>query len=146
MRGSVTVSTRADLEQLLSSVAHHLASRLSTVLAEHGSTLEEWRVLSLLGISDGQSMSRIAAYSMLPAPTLTKLVDRMVAANLVHRRGDEEDRRRVLIHLTARGRATLVRLQQPVRAEQARHDEVIAEVVDPTSLTTMLSDVLDLLD
>jgi DNA-binding MarR family transcriptional regulator len=46
----------------------------------------------------------------LPAPTLTKAVDQLVAANLEYRRADRHDRRRVLIYLTARGRHLHARL------------------------------------
>jgi DNA-binding MarR family transcriptional regulator len=142
----VTVTTRADLEHLLSAVAHRVTRRLSAVLDAQGSSLEEWRVLTLLVTHDGQSMSVIASFSMLPAPTLTKLIDRMVAANLVYRRRDEQDRRRVLVHLAPHGRALFTRLQGLIRDEQARRDAAVAEVVDPADLSRLLADVLAQLD
>jgi DNA-binding MarR family transcriptional regulator len=41
----------------------------------------------------------------VPAPSLTRLVDRMATDGLVHRTVDARDRRRVLVHLTRQGRA-----------------------------------------
>ncbi|GFJ88078.1 hypothetical protein Prum_017200 [Phytohabitans rumicis] len=53
----------------------------------------------------------------LPAPaTLTKLVDHLVDDNLVYRRIDPIDRRRIRAYLTARGRATHDRIDSAVRA------------------------------
>ena len=138
----MTVTTAADLEHVLSSVAHCTTRRLAAVLDQQGSSLDEWRVLSLLSTDDGQSMSRTAAYTMLPAPTLTKVVDRMVDANLVYRRGDEKDRRRVLVHLAPRGRTLFTGLSTLVQAEQAERDAAIQAVVDPVVLTQLLADVL----
>ena len=42
---------------------------------------------------------------------MTKVIDRMVANNLVYRRVDPADRRRVLVFLSARGRAAHRRLR-----------------------------------
>ena len=49
-------------------------------------------------------MSDAADYAMLPPPSLTKAVDQLVLAKLIDRRADPQDRRRVLIRLTPRGR------------------------------------------
>ena len=62
-------------------------------------------------------MNVVADHVMLLAPKLSKLVDRMVAANLILRRQDHEDRRRVLIVVSGRGRRAL-----------AEWDEATAEV------------------
>ena len=50
-------------------------------------------------------MSEIAEFALVPAPSLTRLVDRMATDGLVHRTVDARDRRRVLVHLTRQGRA-----------------------------------------
>jgi DNA-binding MarR family transcriptional regulator len=55
---------------------------------------------------------------MLQPPTLTKVVDRMVSANLVLRRADETDRRRVLVFASDRGRQLLTGWSEQVRNEQ----------------------------
>jgi DNA-binding MarR family transcriptional regulator len=99
-----------DLAWLLSQATHQLDRRLCAVLEPEGLTLGQWRVLRLLADGTGHGMGAVADYAMLPAPTLTKTVDQLVAANLVGRRADLGDRRRVLLHLTARGRRLHARL------------------------------------
>lgn len=98
---------RDDLElvRLLTLVQQSMAARLAAALRAAGASVEEWRVLSFLADGRGHPMTEIAEFAMLPAPTLTKLVDRLVAANRVYRRVDDADRRRVLVFLSHRGRA-----------------------------------------
>jgi DNA-binding MarR family transcriptional regulator len=59
-------------------------------------------------------MTEIASHARVPAPTLTKIVDRLVDRALVYRRVDEVDRRRVLVFLSEHGRTTHERLTPAV--------------------------------
>jgi DNA-binding MarR family transcriptional regulator len=77
---------------------------MSAILAAENCTLDEWRVLKILSDGTGHTMTEVADFAMLPAPTLTKLVDRMVADGLVYRRADDRDRRRVLVYVSLHGR------------------------------------------
>jgi DNA-binding MarR family transcriptional regulator len=98
-----------DFARLLTFVERGVTSRLDEALKPSGTTVEEWRILSLLGGETGRAMTEIAEFVMLPAPTLTRVVDRMAAANLVYRRADRADRRRVLVIASAHGRQVLRR-------------------------------------
>src|SRR5919107_323759 len=111
------------LLQLLSHTQHHLTTRVAAALRKQRSSLEEWRVLSLLADGSGHSMSEVAEFGLMPAPTATKLIDRMVSSNLVYRRVDPADRRRVLVFLGARGRASYRRLRPVVDASIDSADE-----------------------
>lgn len=109
--------------RLLSLVERELTQRLDDALKAHGSGIDQWRILALLVQQGGCPMNVVADHAMLLAPKLSKLVDRMVSANLVLRRADEQDRRRVLIVASERGRAALatwdaasVEVQQQFRA------------------------------
>jgi DNA-binding MarR family transcriptional regulator len=114
-----------DFARLLTFVERSVVLRLHEALKANGATVEEWRVLSLLGDDAGHTMTEIAEYAMLPAPTLTKVVDRMVSANLVYRRVDEADRRRVLVFASDRG---LQALQQWSTAVQDGQEDLEAAV------------------
>lgn len=103
--------------RLLSLVERTLTARLEEALRSRGSSLDQWRILRLLAERGGCPMNVVADHVLLLAPKLSKLVDRMVSANLVLRRRDVEDRRRVLIVVSARGRRAL-----------ADWDEATAEV------------------
>lgn len=111
----------------ITSVERRLAAAMAPDVERHGVSLEQWRVLDFLVSRDGRTMSDIADAVVVPAPTLTKLVDRLVASNLVHRRGDPADRRRVLVLLTPRGRALRQQLQKVVDQHQRRLAEALGE-------------------
>ncbi|GAA4877012.1 MarR family winged helix-turn-helix transcriptional regulator [Actinomycetospora straminea] len=96
-----------DALRLLSLVERTLTGRLEEALRGCGSSLDQWRILSLLAERGGCPMNVVADHVLLLAPKLSKLVDRMVSANLVLRRRDHEDRRRVLIVVSPRGRQAL---------------------------------------
>src|SRR5438128_299596 len=91
-----------DLSQLLSQAERAVTQRLDAVLRPKGGNVEQWRVLQLLSDGTGHPMSEVAEFALLSGPTLTRLVDRMVSDNLLYRRIDDRDRRRVLVYLTAR--------------------------------------------
>jgi MarR family transcriptional regulator, organic hydroperoxide resistance regulator len=111
------------LLELLSHAQFRVTSRVAAALRERRSSLEEWRVLSLLADGEGHAMSEIAEFTLMLPPSTTKLIDRLVSTNLVYRRVDPTDRRRVLVFLSARGRAAHRRLRPVV-------DEVIAGMDD----------------
>jgi DNA-binding MarR family transcriptional regulator len=101
-----------DLARLLTIVERGVVARLAETLKQDGTTIEEWRVLRLLADGEGHAMTEIADYALLPAPSLTKLVDRMVSQNLVLRRADDVDRRRVLVFASERGTQALRRFDE----------------------------------
>jgi len=102
--------------QLLTRAERLAARRLRAVLDQDGCSLDAWRVLTLLSDGEGHSMTAVAEAAFLPPATLTKLVDHLVDQNLVHRRVDPRDRRRVLAHLTPRGETYWQRISREVGA------------------------------
>ncbi len=102
-----------DLTALLTRADRLLARRLRSVLDRRGCSTDGWRVLCLLADGGGHPMTEVAAQVFLPPASLTKLVDQLVDDNLVYRRVDDLDRRRILAFLTPRG----VRLHAQLRAE-----------------------------
>ena len=85
---------------------------LAESLSAEGVTVEQWRILRALSDGYGHSMGDLAAAVLMPHPTLTKAVDRLVESALVYRRQDEADRRRVAVYLADRGRDLVRRLDE----------------------------------
>lgn len=100
----------------LSDAERRAGRRLAQVLARNGCTVERWRALTLLAGEDSHGMSELAEFTQLPAPSVTRLVDGLVADNLAHRKADPRDRRRVLVHITRRGLALQRRLSERIAA------------------------------
>src|SRR4051794_41760668 len=87
-------------------------------MEEEGCTVEDWRILLLLADGRGHTMTEVAEFALVPAPSVTRIVDRMVTHGLVHRTADPSDRRRGLVHLTPRGQALKRRVGELLQREQ----------------------------
>jgi DNA-binding MarR family transcriptional regulator len=131
-----------DLAHQLSRAERLLSGWMSVRLEEEHCTLEEWRVLKILSDGQGHIMTEIAEFAMLPAPTLTKLMDRMVSAGLVYRRADDKDRRRVLAYLAEQGHALYERAAALLAAAE---DELAGRLGDAADLTRWLTRLTDVL-
>jgi DNA-binding MarR family transcriptional regulator len=113
---------------LITTVERQLSTALAADLLTEGVTVEQWRVIDALSTTEGRPMSEIGRAAGLPAPTLTKVVDRLVAANLVHRQHDPEDRRRVLVLLTRHGDE----LRHRLRKVALQHEDALRRSLGET--------------
>ena len=95
------------------------------------STIEGWRILGALRGGDGLTMSEIAAAMSVPPPTLTRLVDKLVDGGFVLRRVDATDRRRVLVHLSAKGKTKVRKL---ARQESSVKAALVAELGEDSAV------------
>jgi DNA-binding MarR family transcriptional regulator len=140
-----TAKPQRDLVHLLSRAEHLAARRLSAALEAEaaGASIEQWRVLNLLADGAGHTMTELADHALLPAPTTTKLTDRLVADNLVYRHPDAADRRRVLVHLTERGRALHARLAAVLERMRCEIREAFGAETGIEELLDRLADALD---
>lgn len=87
---------------------------LAELIRSSGLQVEAWRVLETLRSTDALTMSELAEIVLLNPPTLTKLVDRMVAEGLVQRQLADKDQRRVNLKLTDFGLQTAAKILNEV--------------------------------
>jgi DNA-binding MarR family transcriptional regulator len=87
-------------------VIARLARQVELAAATVELTLSQYRALSLLG--EGQeAASALAEKLAVSRPSVTGVIDGLVARRLVERRQDDGDRRRIALELTADGRRIL---------------------------------------
>jgi DNA-binding MarR family transcriptional regulator len=120
--GANIVSTRMQdqLAYLIASVNRHLEEELAEQLRAEGMPIEQMRILTALADGVGLPMGDLATIVLVEGPTLTKIVDRMVTNSLVYRSPDAKDRRRILIFMTPRGKATYERIRGIAADQQSR--------------------------
>lgn len=92
-----------DITLILEQAQRRVSRDLDRVLSQVGASAEQWRVLDRLSDEKGLPMGELAQQLSMNPPTMTKLIDRMVAAGLVQRIVDDEDSRRVLVFITDSG-------------------------------------------
>jgi DNA-binding MarR family transcriptional regulator len=116
------------LDQLTPYLLNRVVSRLNQNLAEklraHRLTFQHWRVLAALYRADGQTLSELVEWTVVPQSTLSRLVDRMVAARLVLRRpARREDSRFIEVWLSDKGRLVY---EEIVPLALAEHETALA--------------------
>lgn len=111
----------AGLSLLLKHAEQAIRQRMQPTLDQHGLTYDHWRILAVLELQPGLAMSTIADAAVVPAATLTRLVDRLTETAMVVRRIDRADKRRALVALSPRGESVTADLR-------AVEDRMAAEV------------------
>ena len=121
--------------------AHQTASRFwKDRLAPLRLTTAQATVLAFLNEEDGITSAELGKRIQLDSATLTGLINRLEAANLLKRRKDREDRRAVRVFLTPPGRGLS---QQVVVLTTRAHHEFLSRIGDakPGQLAVFLEKV-----
>lgn len=104
-----------------------LAKQVEVALTPLDLSLPQYRVLALLG--EGSTASSVLARRLaVSPPSVTAVVDGLVARGLVERRADPEDRRRLTLLLTREGKKVLAAADATA---EARLDEIAAWFDEP---------------
>lgn len=93
--------------------------RFRQIFKAHGITEQQWRVLRVLWDADAMPLGELARSTLIAAPSLVGIVDRLQDAGLVGRRPTPGDRRVVLVYITQTGRERLDRLLPQVATTYA---------------------------
>jgi 3-hydroxy-9,10-secoandrosta-1,3,5(10)-triene-9,17-dione monooxygenase reductase component len=107
------------LAYLLARASFVVSGEFHARLKDWQLSVPEWRVLACLMDVEGLSVGELAAMALMKQPGLTKVLDRMERDGLLRRRSTTDDRRRVTIHLTAKGRIRAEPVQQAAMAHEA---------------------------
>ena len=115
MLGSVDECAR----QILEAVPLVMRAIRTEMRSHRGSDLSvpKFRVLIFLNRNEGASLSDIAEHMGLTLPSMSKMIDGLVARQLVTSRMDPGDRRRVSLAATALGRTAM---QSAYKATESR--------------------------
>ena len=79
--------------------------RFRSIFKEFGLTEQQWRVLRVLWQCEQLALGELATLTLIPAPSLVGVVDRLVRSGMVARRRSAKDRRSVFVHATQMGKA-----------------------------------------
>ncbi|MDP9845635.1 MarR family winged helix-turn-helix transcriptional regulator [Streptosporangium lutulentum] len=117
----VTTGLGSSLAYLLSRAERSVNRGLAVAVTAEEITVEQWRILRALADGRGHSMGDLAEAVLMPHPTLTKAIDRLIDRSLVYRGHDPADRRKVAVFLADRGGDLLARVEGGV----AEHHRLI---------------------
>ena len=95
--------------------------RFRQIFSEFGLTEQQWRVLRVLWQHEQIAFRELAELTLISAPSLVGVVDRLTKSGLARRRRSDTDRRNVFVQATDTGQA----LEAEVRP---RVDKAYAEL------------------
>lgn len=107
-----TPRTQAETVEQTTRLMRAVAQEFDRAAAEclDGVSISQWHVLAALEGGVGKPMAALGVAALLPGPSLTRLIDGMVDDNLVMRKADVTDRRRMLVFRTRRGTSAYQRI------------------------------------
>lgn len=103
-----TSSKQLHLDDLLPYLMNRLVAQLNQNLAEdlrgRGFTFQDWRVLAVLAAHEGASLTELAEATVIPQPSVSRLIANLARRGYVERRNGKRDSRVVHLFLTAAGK------------------------------------------
>ncbi|MFI9509355.1 MarR family winged helix-turn-helix transcriptional regulator [Nocardia sp. NPDC052566] len=136
MDDSTAPAALEDLARLVRRASQELDRAIAACLGE--TSVGRWHVLSAVADGNGRSMSQLAEATLCTGASLTRLIDAMISDNLVHRKVDATDRRRVLVFPTRRGKLT-----HQVMTTALAESDLPALPTDRHRLTRTLTTLID---
>ena len=111
-----SVNQEAILNILVAS--SHIKSKVETACTRFGISLSQFNVLRILNgkYPEGYPRGDIISRMIEPAPDVTRLIDRLIKANLVERYYSSEDRRLSLARITKKGQSLLRKIKPEIDA------------------------------
>src|SRR5215467_411020 len=91
-------------------------ARLDDIVRPVGLTALQYTALTVLERHDNMSSAQLARHSFVTAQSMADMIAALEARGLIERHRDRADRRRLVVALTAGGRALLDRYRDEVRA------------------------------
>lgn len=101
---------RASLAGTLLAAREAVMAPIRPILREAGLTEQQWRLLRVLSDEGACDASRLSDVAMLHAPSVTRILRELAERKLIARTPDPGDGRRVVVTISAAGRALVRRV------------------------------------
>jgi DNA-binding MarR family transcriptional regulator len=146
MNVRVSRIVKVDLKQRTTYRFSLILKRLVDCLAEmhqtkFGITINGWKVMSVVGRFAPLAAVEVGQFVSLEPDRVTRTVDVLVKQGIVARRQDKQDRRRISLSLTAKGK----RIQKQIERVRYALEYELLSVLDDTELETLYR-ILDKLE
>ncbi|MGB8814837.1 MAG: homoprotocatechuate degradation operon regulator HpaR [Paracoccaceae bacterium] len=95
--------TKASLPMALLRAREAVMARFRPLLDAEDINEQQWRVIRVLAEAGKLDATEVAARANILAPSLTRMIKAMAERGLITKTGDDADRRRVMLDITAKG-------------------------------------------
>lgn len=112
---------QTQLDDFLPYLMNRLVARMNQNLGEQlrkrGYTFQDWRILAVLAAHEGVNLTELAEATVIPQPSVRRLVASLQRKGFLQRRNGKADSRFVEIRISPRGRAAYARMREMALAE-----------------------------
>lgn len=140
-RGGARDGADGDLGQLIREASRTYSRALQARIAPHGVSIGQWHFLCALWERDGLTQRELSQRVGMMEPTTVTALNGMERQGFISRVRNADDRRKVNIFLTERGRALRERLQPHAR----ELDGIALAGLDPSQAAAVLAAVRGLI-
>jgi len=129
------------LTHIMAEISRHRRKRSNALLADAGIHAGQDVLLYHLWVEDGQLVSSLVEKMNVKPATVSTMVDRMVAIDLVKKRKGTIDKRTARIFLTAKGREAIKEIEEVWDATEEQATKGLS-VIEKFMLKRLLNRVL----
>lgn len=113
---------------LLAASSERASEQFHEQVRQKGLRVPEWRVLASLVDNESLMVTHLARLSLMEQSRMTRIVDQMNKNGLLEKIEDSEDKRRVRVCLTRKGRA----LAKNLVVEANKHEKQLLSALEDT--------------
>ena len=113
------------LPMLMNRALDAIMPKYRAVFAKYDITEQQWRILRVLWEQERCSTTALSDRTLIPGPSLVGVIDRLTSKGLVRRVRSEDDRRRVFVEATTKGKTMQSKIGPKI-------DEVYADLLSAT--------------
>ena len=130
--------TRRSLPMALLRAREAVMEEFRPMLAKHGVTEQQWRVVRVLAEAGQLDASEVALRASILSPSLTRIIRNLEDRKLIRRKKDATDGRRVMLEIAPSGAALIKKVMPESAAAYER--------LDVRYGAAKINELLDLLD
>jgi DNA-binding MarR family transcriptional regulator len=126
----MTISSNDVAREVLDVVPLVMRTIRSEMRSRRNSTLSvaQFRTMNYINRNSGAALQDVAGHLGLTPPTVSKMIDGLVVDHFVERQASSQDRRKVLLGLTSKGKRML---EQARNGAQSRLSEMFSGLSQP---------------
>lgn len=111
--------TRRSLPMALLRARDAVMSRFRPLLAAHGVTEQQWRVIRILGESGPLDATELSKRCVILMPSLTRIIRTLTDRKLITRSSDRSDGRRIALAVTPKARTMIISMLPDIESVYA---------------------------
>ena len=123
------------LSMLLLKARENSIACIKPILAKHGLTEQQWRVIRALSSVNDISAQQLATDSCILSPSLSRILTRLTDDGFIVRKVDSADQRAQMIRLSAKGK----RLHDKIQPQVTKKYQALTKNVGKDKMVNLLS-------